>query len=201
MNWKTLKAPFKALVIVAVCAVSIWAVWPLQQEDSPGARSPGRCASVAAALSPTAEVPHDHDRRCRRRRARSSTGASTASASPSRRSATSAPIASWSSLPNVKNPDEAEKLLKQVAVLEYKIVPFDVMQKADAARARCSLQPNVSAKDKRGGGALRRRRPPTRRAATSFIPARISRPRRPVTIRPAGPTSTSKPRIRRDSES
>ena len=50
-------------------------------------------------------------------------------------------------LPNVKNPDQAEQLLKQAAVLEYKIVPFDVMQKADAAVQTLAL-PNVSAKDK-----------------------------------------------------
>jgi preprotein translocase subunit SecD len=38
-------------------------------------------------------------------------------------------------------------VLKQVAVLEYKIVPFDVMQKADAA-INMLAQPNLSAKDK-----------------------------------------------------
>ncbi len=50
-------------------------------------------------------------------------------------------------LPAVKDPDQAEKVLKQVAVLEYKIVPFDVMQKADAA-VQALLQPNINAKDK-----------------------------------------------------
>ena len=50
-------------------------------------------------------------------------------------------------LPNVKNPDQAEQVLKQVAVLEYKIVPFDVMQKAEAAQAAL-LQPNLPAKER-----------------------------------------------------
>ena len=50
-------------------------------------------------------------------------------------------------LPAVKDPDQAEKLLKQVAVLEYKIVPFDVMQKAEAA-IRMLLQPNLAPKEK-----------------------------------------------------
>ena len=45
----------------------------------------------------------------RRRRARSSTAASTVWASPNPRSATSAPIEFWSSLPTVKNPDQAEQ--------------------------------------------------------------------------------------------
>ena len=31
MNWKKLKAPFKALVIVAVCAISIWSVIPISK--------------------------------------------------------------------------------------------------------------------------------------------------------------------------
>jgi preprotein translocase subunit SecD len=50
-------------------------------------------------------------------------------------------------LPNVKNPDQAEQVLKQVAVLEYKIVPFDVMQKAEAALTELA-QPNLPAKQR-----------------------------------------------------
>ena len=50
-------------------------------------------------------------------------------------------------LPAVKNPDQAEQLLKQVAVLEYKIVPFDVAQKAESALAALQ-QPNIAPKDK-----------------------------------------------------
>ncbi|MGB9651571.1 MAG: protein translocase subunit SecD, partial [Candidatus Cybelea sp.] len=50
-------------------------------------------------------------------------------------------------LPNVKDPDQAEKLLKEAAVLEYKIVPFDVMQKAESYLAMLQ-QPNLSAKDR-----------------------------------------------------
>ncbi len=50
-------------------------------------------------------------------------------------------------LPAVKNPDQAEQLLKQVAVLEYKIVPFDVAQKAESAFAALQ-QPNIAPKDK-----------------------------------------------------
>jgi preprotein translocase subunit SecD len=50
-------------------------------------------------------------------------------------------------LPNVKNPDEAERVLKEVAVLEYKIVPPAVSQKAEAALAIIA-NPNAAAKDK-----------------------------------------------------
>lgn len=45
-------------------------------------------------------------------------------------------------LPQVKNPEQAEQLLKQVAVLEYKIVPVDVMNKAEAANALIGPTPS-----------------------------------------------------------
>ncbi len=51
MNWKNLKAPFKALVIVAICAVSIWAVLPDPEDDPSRSRPAGRSAPLAAALS------------------------------------------------------------------------------------------------------------------------------------------------------
>ncbi|MBV8148341.1 MAG: protein translocase subunit SecD, partial [Candidatus Eremiobacteraeota bacterium] len=50
-------------------------------------------------------------------------------------------------LPAIKNPDEAERLVKENAVLEYKIVPFDIVQKGDAANALL-LNPNAPAKDR-----------------------------------------------------
>lgn len=45
-------------------------------------------------------------------------------------------------LPQVKNPEQAEQLLEQVAVLEYKIVPYAVMQKAEAALALIGPTPS-----------------------------------------------------------
>ena len=146
MNWKNLKAPFKALVIVAVCAISLWAVIPVQKTIHLGLDLQGG-ARLLLQLYPTAGSTARSRRKFRRRRARSLIAVSTGSASPSLRSATSEPIASCVELPAVKDPDQAERLLKQVAVLDYKIVPFDVMQKADAAVAVLT-QPNLSAKQK-----------------------------------------------------
>ncbi|MDQ2872744.1 MAG: protein translocase subunit SecD [Candidatus Eremiobacteraeota bacterium] len=49
-------------------------------------------------------------------------------------------------LPQVKNPEQAEQLLKQVAVLDYKIMPQNVAAQADAALAACTANPkNVKA--------------------------------------------------------
>lgn len=145
MNWKNLKAPFKALVIIAVCAVSIWSIVPISKTIHLGLDLQGG-ARLLLQLSPTAEVPtittqiQAQTREVIDRRINA-----LGVAEPSISNVGSDRI--LVELPNVKNPDEAEKLLKQAAVLEYKIVPFDVQQKADAAVALLA-QPNVPAKDR-----------------------------------------------------
>jgi len=145
MNWKNLKAPFKALVIVAICAISIYAAIPLQKTIHLGLDLQGG-ARLLLQLNPTAEVP----------KITQEVQAQTREVIDRRINALGVAEPSISNvgvdrilveLPAVKNPDQAEALLKQVAVLEYKIVPFDVMQKADAAVATLQ-QPNVSAKDR-----------------------------------------------------
>ena len=145
MNWKTLKAPFKALVIVAVCVVSIWSVWPLQKTIHLGLDLQGG-ARLLLQLSPTAEVPQittEIQAQTREVIDRRINGLGVTEPTISNVGADRILV----ELPNVKNPDEAEKLLKQAAVLEYKIVPFDVMQKADSYVSLLA-QPNVSAKDR-----------------------------------------------------
>ncbi|HET6275207.1 MAG TPA: protein translocase subunit SecD [Candidatus Cybelea sp.] len=145
MNWNNLKAPFKALVIVAICALSIWAVWPIQKTIHLGLDLQGG-ARLLLQLSPTASVPRittEVQAQTREVIDRRINGLGVAEPSISNVGTDRILV----ELPAVKNPDEAEKLLKQAAVLEYKIVPFDVMQKADAATAAL-LQPNLSPKDK-----------------------------------------------------
>src|SRR5579862_3832317 len=145
MNWTTWKAPFKALVILAVCALSIYAVIPVQKTLHLGLDLQGG-ARLLLQLNPTEEVPQ----------ITSQVQAQTREVIDRRINALGVAEPSISNvgsdrilveLPNVKNPDEAEKLLKQAAVLEYKIVPFDVVQKADAYVALLA-EPNVSAKDR-----------------------------------------------------
>ncbi len=145
MNWKNLKAPFKALVIVAICAVSIWLVWPVQKNVHLGLDLQGG-ARLLLQLYPTAEVPQITSQVQAQTREvidRRINGLGVAEPSISNVGSDRILV----ELPNVKNPDQAEQVLKQVAVLEYKIVPFDVMQKAEAANALLK-QPNVNAKAK-----------------------------------------------------
>jgi preprotein translocase subunit SecD len=145
MNWKNLKAPFKALVIVAICAISIWQAFPVQTKIRLGLDLQGG-ARLLLQLYPTAEVPQITSQIQAQTREvidRRINGLGVAEPSISNVGTDRILV----ELPAVKNPDQAEQVLKQVAVLEYKIVPFDVVQKADADVALLA-QPNVSAKDR-----------------------------------------------------
>jgi preprotein translocase subunit SecD len=145
MNWKNLKAPFKALVIVAICAVSIWQAFPVQSKIRLGLDLQGG-ARLLLQLYPTAEVPQittQIQAQTREVIDRRINGLGVAEPSISNIGTNRILV----ELPAVKNPDQAEQVLKQVAVLEYKIVPFDVMQKADGDVALLA-QPNLSAKDR-----------------------------------------------------
>jgi preprotein translocase subunit SecD len=132
MNWNNLKTPFKALVILAIVAFSLWAILPVQQKIRLGLDLQGG-SRLLLQLYPTAEVPTIN----------SQVQAQTREVIDRRINGLGVTEPSISNvgtdrilveLPNVKNPDEAERVLKEVAVLEYKIVPIDVMQKAEAAK-------------------------------------------------------------------
>ncbi|MBV9232860.1 MAG: protein translocase subunit SecD [Candidatus Eremiobacteraeota bacterium] len=145
MNWKTLRAPFKALVIVAVCALSVWAALPVQKKIHLGLDLQGG-ARLLLQLYPTEEVPQITSQVQAQTREvidRRINGLGVAEPSISNVGTDRILV----ELPAVKNPDQAEQTLKQVAVLQYKIVPFDVMQKADAALLTLT-SPNASAKEK-----------------------------------------------------
>ncbi|HZY95859.1 MAG TPA: protein translocase subunit SecD [Candidatus Cybelea sp.] len=145
MNWKNLKAPLKALVILAVTAISIWAIVPVQSKIHLGLDLQGG-ARLLLQLYPTAEVPQittQIQAQTREVIDRRINGLGVAEPSISNVGSDRILV----ELPAVKNPDEAEQELKQVAVLAYKIVPFDVVQKAEAALATLA-QPNVAPKDK-----------------------------------------------------
>ncbi len=124
MNWKNFKAPFKALVIVAVCAISIWAIVPVAKTIHLGLDLQGG-ARLLLQLYPTAEVPQITSQVQAQTREvidRRINGLGVAEPSISNVGTDRILV----ELPAVKDPDQAEKVLKQVAVLEYKIVPFDV---------------------------------------------------------------------------
>jgi preprotein translocase subunit SecD len=146
MNWKNLKAPLKALVIVAICVFSIWSVVPVQKTIHLGLDLQGG-ARLLLQLYPTEEVPT----------ITSQVQAQTREVIDKRINGLGVAEPSISNvgvdrilveLPAVKDPDQAEAVLKQVAVLAYKIVPFDVMQKADAANGILTNTPGATPKQK-----------------------------------------------------
>ena len=145
MDWKNLKAPFKAFVIVAVCVISVLSITPIAKKIHLGLDLQGG-ARLLLQLYPTAEVPNittQVQAQTREVIDRRINGLGVAEPSISNVGTDRILV----ELPAVKNPDQAEQVLKQVAVLEYKIVPFDVMQKAEAAQAALA-QANLPAKER-----------------------------------------------------
>jgi preprotein translocase subunit SecD len=145
MSWNNLKTPFKALVIIAVVALSAWSILPVAQKIHLGLDLEGG-SRLLLQLYPTSEVPHittQVQAQTREVIDRRINGLGVAEPSISNVGTDRILV----ELPNVKNPDEAERVLKEVAVLEYKIVPPEVGQRADAALAMLN-SPNAPAKDK-----------------------------------------------------
>ncbi|HEY1656354.1 MAG TPA: protein translocase subunit SecD [Candidatus Tumulicola sp.] len=145
MSWTNLKTPFKALVIIAVVGLSIWSILPISQKIHLGLDLQGG-SRLLLQLYPTASVPTittQVQAQTREVIDRRINGLGVAEPSISNVGTDRILV----ELPNVKNPDEAERVLKEVAVLDYKIVPPDVDQKAESALAALS-NPNLPAKAK-----------------------------------------------------
>jgi preprotein translocase subunit SecD len=145
MNWNTLKAPFKALLLIAVCGLSVWSILPVQQKIRLGLDLQGG-ARLLLQLSPTAEVPAitpQIQAQTREVIDRRINGLGVTEPSISNVGVDRILV----ELPNVKNPDQAEQVLKQVAVLDYKIVPPDVMQKAESY-LQAEQQPHLSPQER-----------------------------------------------------
>jgi preprotein translocase subunit SecD len=145
MSWNNLKTPFKALVILAVIGLSIWSVIPLQKTIHLGLDLEGGSRFLLQ-LMPNAEVPQitpEIQAQTREVIDRRINGLGVAEPQISN-SGTDRILVD---LPGLKNQDQAEAQLKQPAHLEYKIVPFDVDQKAQAALAVLN-NPNAPAKDR-----------------------------------------------------
>jgi preprotein translocase subunit SecD len=139
MSWNRFKNPIKALVVLAIVALSLWAALPIQQKIHLGLDLEGG-AHLLLQLKPTADVKTittDIQNQTiqvidRRINGLGVTEPQIAKVGSDRISV---------DLPQVKNPEQAEQAIKQVAVLEYKIVPPDVNQKALAAQAACTANP------------------------------------------------------------
>ena len=152
MSWNRYKNPIKALVVLAIIALSLWAALPIQQKIHLGLDLEGG-AHLLLQLKPTADVktitPDAQNQTIqvidRRINGLGVTEPQIAKVGSDRISV---------DLPQVKNPEQAEQAIKQVAVLEYKIVPPDVEQKAEAALALCNANPkNKKACDYANNGA------------------------------------------------
>jgi preprotein translocase subunit SecD len=145
MSWNNVKTPLKALIIIAVVALSAWTVTPIAQKIHLGLDLQGG-ARLLLQLYPTEEVPQittQVQAQTREVIDRRINGLGVTEPSISNVGSDRILV----ELPNVKNPDEAERVLKEVAVLAYKIVPPEVAQKAEADLALLA-NPNVPAKDK-----------------------------------------------------
>jgi preprotein translocase subunit SecD len=139
MSWNRYKNPIKALVVMAILALSLWAALPIQQKIHLGLDLRGG-AHLLLQLEPnekvkqiTSDIQNDEiqviDRRI------NGLGVSEpqiAKVGPDRISV---------DLPEIKNPEAAENAIKQVAVLTYKIMPDNVRVQADAALAACKANP------------------------------------------------------------
>src|SRR5579872_1014140 len=126
MSWKRLQKPLNALMIAAVVAFAVWSTLPVAQKIHLGLDLQGG-SRLLLQLYPTAEVPTittQVQAQTREVIDRRINGLGVAEPSISNVGSDRILV----ELPNVKNPDQAEQVLKQVAVLEYKIVPPEVGQ-------------------------------------------------------------------------
>jgi preprotein translocase subunit SecD len=135
MSWNKYKNPIKALVVMAILALSLWSTWPIQKKINLGLDLRGgvhlllelRPNDLVKAITP--EIQADEiqiiDKRI------NGLGVTEPQIAPVQSNRISV------DLPAIKNPDEARAAIEQVAVLTYKIVPPQVNNEALAAQAAC----------------------------------------------------------------
>jgi len=144
VNWNTLKTPLKALVIIAAVGFSLWSILPISQKIHLGLDLQGG-SRLLVQLYPTKDVPQitsEIQAQTREVIDRRINGLGVTEPQISNVGTDRILV----EIPGLKNEDQAEQLLLQVAVLDYKIVPPEVAQKAAAAQAVLA-NPNASKKD------------------------------------------------------
>ncbi|MDP9110207.1 MAG: protein translocase subunit SecD [Candidatus Eremiobacteraeota bacterium] len=133
MSWNTLKTPIKALVLIAIVATSVWLMLPIDQKIHLGLDLQGG-ARLLLQLSPTSDVKTiTPEIQAQTRQVIDQRINGLGVAEPSIRNVGTDRI--LVELPAVKNPDQAEQLIKTAAVLDYKIITPEVSQRAEAALA------------------------------------------------------------------
>jgi preprotein translocase subunit SecD len=142
--WNKLKRPLQAVLLLAVVGLCIWAILPIQQKIHLGLDLQGG-ARVMLELQPTKEVPvitsdvQDQVETVVQNRVN---GLGVAEPVISKVGQNRLLV----ELPAVKNADEAERLLKEAAVLEFKILPPQVSARANADK-KYAADPNGAYKD------------------------------------------------------
>ena len=129
MTWNNLKTPLKAIVVVAIVLFSLSQMLPLQTKIHLGLDLQGG-SRLLLQLYPTQDVPQITSQVQEQTREvidRRINGLGVAEPEISKVGVDRILV----ELPNVKDPDQAEKVLKQVAVLEFKIVPAAVVTQAE----------------------------------------------------------------------
>jgi preprotein translocase subunit SecD len=147
MNWNTVKPFLKALIVIAIVAGSLWAMLPLDSKIHLGLDLSGG-SRLLLQLHPTADVPKitsDIQEQTKEVIDRRINGLGVAEPSITKVGADRIEV----ELPNVKDPAQAEKLLKQAAVLEFKIVPPAVVAQAQAALDDEKGDPLLATHDKK----------------------------------------------------
>jgi preprotein translocase subunit SecD len=142
--WNKLKRPLQAVLLLAVVGLCIWAILPIQQKIHLGLDLQGG-ARVLLELQPTKEVPKitdDVQNQVETVVQNRVNGLGVAEPVISKVGSNRLLV----ELPAVKNADEAERLLKEAAVLEMKIVPPQVSTRANSD-AKYANDPNGAYKD------------------------------------------------------
>jgi preprotein translocase subunit SecD len=139
MSWNKYKNPIKALVVLAIVALSLWAALPIQKKINLGLDLRGgqhlllQLTPTETVKTITPEIQADTiqviDRRIN--------GLGVTEPQIAKVGSTRISV----DLPGIKNPEQADNALKQVAVLTYKIMPDNVRASADAALAACTANP------------------------------------------------------------
>ncbi len=143
MSWNRYKNPIKLVLVAGITALSLWAALPLEKKIPLGLDLQGG-VHLLLQLSPTAEVKTitpDIQNQTIQVIDKRINGLGLTEPQISKVGSTRIAV----DLPGDKDPAKAEAALKQIAVLEYKIMPEQVRAAADQALAAC---PTGVTKDK-----------------------------------------------------
>ena len=141
MNWNKLKNPLKALVVLAIIVLCAAEITPIQKKIALGLDLQGG-VRVLLQLNPNPAVPQINSQvqgEVRQVIENRINGLGVTEPTITNSGSDRLLV----ELPQVKNPDEATRTLKEVAQLEFKIIPADVRDRAERG-----LAPNASAAEK-----------------------------------------------------